>query len=108
MAFLSQIIFWIYSLIRQVEDKFSSSETTVGVPQIGFVERLRLVEPVTVCCPALVSMQVLFSPPLCSVPKLGVGAVTAGQFVRSLVFELESGTCIESHSGVSAAPVGPG
>lgn len=96
------------SLVLNIEDELFGLEAAVVVAELGLVEGLGLVEAVSVSGTDLVSVLVLLSLPLSTVPQLSVRAITGSQLVGGNVLELELGTVLKSEVRVSVSPVGLG
>lgn len=94
-----------HSLVGDVEDLLFPLEATVGDFELRLVERLSLVEVVSVGRPVHVSVKILLSLPGGAVPQLTVTFITAGNCVRPLV-DLQLGRVLECDLVVTAAPVG--
>jgi len=63
------------SLVFDIEDLLLSLQATIGNLKLRLVERLWLVEAITVRSPELVSVLILLSLPGCSIPELTIALV---------------------------------
>ena len=93
------------SLVCNVEDLLLTNKTTICNLQLRLVERLGLVERVSVCGAVLVGVKVLLSLPARAIPQLTVTLVPAVHCVGPAV-DLQLGGILEGRSWLSAPPVG--
>jgi len=75
-----------------IVNPFERFQAAVGVLQGGLVERLRLIEPVSIGGALLVGVHVLLSVPARAIPESSVGSVATGEGVqrRLLVMSVSS------------------
>jgi len=66
------------SLVLDIKDTLPAVEAAVVVAEGDLVERLGLVEPVTVGCAELIGVSVLLGAPAGAIPVLSVHSVTTG------------------------------
>ena len=83
------------SLVCNVEDLLLTNQTTICHLQLGLLERLGLVDRVSVCGAILVSVKVLLGPPGRAIPQLTVTLVSAVHCVGPAM-NLQLGGILES------------
>jgi len=93
------------SFVGDIEDLLFPLQTAVRHFECRLVERLRLVETVTVRSSVLVSVQILFSFPGVTVPELAVALVATREGVGALS-DLKPGGVLEDARVLASSPVG--
>jgi len=93
------------SLVFNIEDLLLSLQATIGNLKLRLVERLWLVEAITVRSPELVSVLIFLSLPGCSIPELTIALVATLHGVGAPM-HLQLLGVAEVGSVVTGAPVG--